>query len=49
MGLLGEIREVPYISKRLEEAKRLGFKKFITPKDVRTLREAILKSVNTKS
>ena len=49
VGLLGEIREVPYISKRLEEAKRLGFKKFITPKDVRTLREAIQKSLNTKS
>lgn len=41
VGLLGEIREVPYLNKRLEEAKRLGFKKFITPQNVRTLREGI--------
>lgn len=41
VGLLGEVREVPYINKRLDEAKRLGFKKFITPKNVRTLREAV--------
>ncbi len=44
VGLLGEIREIPYINKRLEEAKRLGFKKFITPGNVKTLREAIQKS-----
>ncbi len=41
VGLLGEIRSVPYINKRLEEARRLGFKKFITPENVRTLREAV--------
>ena len=44
VGLLGEIREVPYINKRLEEARRLGFKKFLTPKNVRTLREAVRQS-----
>lgn len=44
VGLLGEVREVPYINKRLEEARRLGFKKFLMPKDVRTLRDAVRKS-----
>ena len=44
VGLLGEIRDVPYINKRLEEAKRLGFKKFLIPKDVKTLREAVRRS-----
>jgi DNA repair protein RadA/Sms len=44
VGLLGEIREVPYINKRLAEARRLGFKKYITPQNVRTLREAVQKS-----
>lgn len=44
VGLLGEIREVPYINKRLEEARRLGFKKFLTPKNVRTLRDAVRQS-----
>ncbi len=44
VGLLGEIREVPYINKRLQEAKRLGFKKYITPQNVRTLREAVQRS-----
>ena len=47
VGLLGEIREVPYVNKRLEEARRLGFKKFITPKNVKTLREAV-RLVNDK-
>jgi DNA repair protein RadA/Sms len=44
VGLLGEVREVPFMDKRLEEAKRLGFKKFLVPKDVRTLREALRSS-----
>jgi DNA repair protein RadA/Sms len=41
VGLLGELREVRFLDKRLDEAKRLGFKNFITPKSVRTLKEAI--------
>ena len=46
VGLLGEIRQVSFINKRLEEARRLGFKKFITPQNVRTLREAVQKSLS---
>ena len=45
VGLLGEIRQVSFLNKRLEEARRLGFKKFITPQNVRTLREAVQKSL----
>ncbi len=41
VGLLGEIREVPFLDKRLEEAKRLGFTKFITPKTAKTLKDAL--------
>jgi DNA repair protein RadA/Sms len=41
VGLLGEIRSAPYLDKRVSEARRLGFKNFITDKKVRTLREAI--------
>lgn len=41
VGLLGEIREVPFLDKRLEEAKRLGFTKFITPKTSKNVKEAI--------
>jgi DNA repair protein RadA/Sms len=41
VGLLGEVRTIPFLEKRLEEAKRLGFAKFITPKQARTLKEAI--------
>lgn len=41
VGLLGEIREVPFLDKRLEEARRLGFTKFITPRTAKTLREAL--------
>lgn len=41
VGLLGELREVPFLEKRLEEAKRLGFTKFITPKTTKNIREAV--------
>lgn len=41
VGLLGEIRDVPFLNKRLEEAKRLGFKRFITPSSVKTLKQAV--------
>lgn len=41
VGLLGELREIRFLEKRLDEAKRLGFKNFITPKSAKTLREAI--------
>ncbi len=41
VGLLGELREVQFLSKRLEEARRLGFTKFITPKTTKNIREAV--------
>lgn len=41
VGLLGELRDVPFLNKRLEEAKRLGFKKFVTPKQAKSLSEAV--------
>lgn len=34
VGLSGEIRGVPYISSRIQEANRMGFKKIITPPNV---------------
>jgi DNA repair protein RadA/Sms len=41
VGLLGELREVSFLDKRLEEARRLGFDKFITPKTVKNIRDAV--------
>ena len=41
VGLLGEIRSVGQVEKRLKEAKRLGFINSITASEARTLREAI--------
>ncbi|OGY25392.1 MAG: DNA repair protein RadA [Candidatus Woykebacteria bacterium RBG_16_43_9] len=49
VGLLGEIRSVPYEEKRLQEAKRLGFKNFITSKKVKNLREAVKSALDLKS
>ncbi|HEY4694645.1 MAG TPA: DNA repair protein RadA [Candidatus Nanoarchaeia archaeon] len=48
VGLLGELREIPFLPKRLEEAKRLGFTRFYTPKSARTLKEAISLSLQSK-
>jgi DNA repair protein RadA/Sms len=42
VGLLGEIRSVFGIDKRIKEAKKLGFKRFITPKEHRTIAEALV-------
>ena len=41
VGLLGEIRQVRSVDKRLKEARKRGFKIFITPNEVKTLRQAI--------
>lgn len=49
VGLLGEIRQPPALEKRLQEAKRLGFKNFITSKRVKTLREAVRLALDLKS
>jgi len=36
-GLLGEIRRVPQMYKRISEAKKLGFKKIISPNDYKNI------------
>jgi len=41
VGLSGEIRSVAQIDKRIKEAKKLGFKKVITPKEVSSVLDAI--------
>lgn len=41
VGLLGEIRQTRAVDKRVREARKRGFKLFITPEKVRTLRQAI--------
>jgi len=46
VGLLGEVRGVAKEDQRLEEAKRGGFKKFITPKNARTITSAIALSLS---
>lgn len=43
IGLLGEVREVIQLERRLKEAKRLGFGRSITYKEARTVKEAIRK------
>lgn len=45
VGLLGELRAVPFLDKRLDEARRLGFKTFITPKNFKTLRQALTQTI----
>ena len=37
VGLLGEIRQVGNLEKRVKEARRLGFTKIVSPKEVRTV------------
>ncbi|HSX57818.1 MAG TPA: DNA repair protein RadA [Candidatus Saccharimonadales bacterium] len=41
VGLLGELRDVSFLDKRMDEAKRLGFSQFFTPKTVKTLKSAV--------
>lgn len=41
VGLLGELRPVPSLDKRLKQAKSLGFKNVITPKDFDYLNSVI--------
>ena len=36
IGLLGELRTVPALEKRLQEARRMGFSRIVTPRDYRT-------------
>jgi DNA repair protein RadA/Sms len=43
VGLLGEIRNVSNIEKRSKEAKKLGFTKLISSKDIKTIRDIKIK------
>ena len=48
VGLLGEIRSVRGLDKRVSEARKRGFKLFLTPDKVRTLRQAIALALASK-
>lgn len=41
VGLLGEVRQVGNLEKRAKEARRLGFTKILSPREVRTVSSAI--------
>lgn len=41
LGLGGEVRSVPFLERRLKEAERLGMKTFLTPKEVKMVREVL--------
>jgi DNA repair protein RadA/Sms len=45
IGLLGEIREVIQLARRLKEAERLGFKPVVSSKLIKTVAEAVHKFV----
>jgi DNA repair protein RadA/Sms len=44
VGLLGELRSVPSLEKRIKEAKKLGFTKIITPSHYKSL-DQVIKSI----
>lgn len=48
VGLLGEIRQVRGLDKRVTEARKRGFKLFITPDKVKTVRQAIALALASK-
>ncbi|MFC1787933.1 DNA repair protein RadA [Patescibacteria group bacterium] len=39
VGLGGEVRSVPFLERRLNEAKRLGIEKTVTPKTIKQIKE----------
>jgi len=41
VGLLGEIRKVSQMEKRISEAKKLGFKKIVSPNDYKNIADAV--------
>jgi DNA repair protein RadA/Sms len=47
IGLLGEIRDVLWLEKRVKEARRLGLRTPITKREARTVGEAIRKFLST--
>jgi len=48
VGLSGEVRKVSQSERRAKEAKKLGFKKIISPEKARSLQEAMEKILNPK-
>ena len=48
VGLLGELRVVGQLDKRLKEARRLGFSQPVAPKQFKTIGQAIKKTLETK-
>jgi DNA repair protein RadA/Sms len=48
VGLLGEIRKVSQEDRRVAEARKLGFKKVFSPKDVRNIKEIVSQLFNKK-
>lgn len=48
VGLLGELRIVGGLDKRIREAEKLGYKNILTAKNKRNIRE-VIESLNTKS
>ena len=41
VGLLGEVRQVRGMEKRIAEAKKLGFSKIISPENAKNLAQAV--------
>ena len=41
VGLLGELRDVSSLDKRIKEAKKLGFKQILSSKSYKTINEVI--------
>lgn len=48
VGILGSIREVPQLERRVKEAKRLGFEKVLTVREAKIVSEAIRKFLQSK-
>jgi DNA repair protein RadA/Sms len=48
VGLLGELRPVAQLEKRLKETRRLGFTQPVTPSQVKTVSQAIRRALKTK-
>ncbi len=48
VGLLGELRTIGQLDKRLKEARRLGFNQSVTPEQFKTVGQAIKKALETK-
>jgi len=41
VGLLGEVRRVSFLTKRINESKNLGYRQIIGPEQFRSIRQAL--------